>query len=341
MHEKHKLGTANLSTYSYQNWQNLLRMSNAHPTANPKISNAFWHMKAVTLKEQTNVLKYRTDTLYNGKHARRFSGHPGPSLCPLCGAPDSTSHTLLRCTHPQINRMNINRHHQALSICGEAISKGDFGSYIVSTDAFHTERLRSLDMEIPNTVHRHIPHWLFPSRQPPHTQLSRPDGIIVLPLEGRDSTHHPQDMNPRDRDIHLIELKFCSDTKPEQTLHTAQNQHKHTIESLRTRSLRGTHRNNRVTLHTILIGVAGTIFNPYTIDPLCKLGLTKDKAHKTAKELHYHAVKSLTKIHNTKNAIQFSNISNGGLGEGATGRAAYRTARRAAGRMADDPPDPH
>ena len=98
-------------------------------------------MKSVTLKEQTNVLKYRTDTLFNGKHARRFSGHPGPSPCPLCGAPDSTSHTLLRCTHPQINRMNINRHHQALSICGEAISKGDFGSYIVSIDACNTERL--------------------------------------------------------------------------------------------------------------------------------------------------------------------------------------------------------
>eukprot|EP00983_Pelagomonas_calceolata_P039030 1137009-Pelagomonas_calceolata.AAC.4 len=45
----------------------------------------------------------------------------------LCGAPDSTSHTLLRCPHPHINRMNINCHHQALSICGEALSKGDFG----------------------------------------------------------------------------------------------------------------------------------------------------------------------------------------------------------------------
>ena len=147
-------------------------------------------------------------------------------------------------------------------------------------------------------------------------------------------------MNPRDRDIHLIELKFCSDTNPEPTLKTAQNQHKNTIESLRTKSLRGSHCNNRVTLHTILIGVAGTIYNPYTIDPLCNLGLSKEKAHNTAKALHFHAVKALTKIDNTKNSLLFSNLSNGGSGVGGMERA-YRRARRTTGRMADNPPDSH
>eukprot|EP00983_Pelagomonas_calceolata_P120524 1160715-Pelagomonas_calceolata.AAC.3 len=80
-------------------------------------------------------MNYRADTLFNGKHATRNSGHPGPALCPLCGAPDSTSHTLLRCTHPHINRMNINCHHQALSMCGEALSKGNFGPCISTMDA--------------------------------------------------------------------------------------------------------------------------------------------------------------------------------------------------------------
>eukprot|EP00983_Pelagomonas_calceolata_P022035 691715-Pelagomonas_calceolata.AAC.1 len=117
-------------------------------------------------------------------------------------------------------------------------------------------------------------------------------------------------MNPRDRDIRLIELKFCSDTNPEQTLFTAQNQHKHTIENLRTRTLRGSHRNNRFPLHIILIGVAGTIHNPYTIAPLCNLGLTKEKAQKSATKLHSHAVKSLTKIDSTKHAIRFRNSDN-------------------------------
>ena len=75
----------------------------------------------------------------------------------------------------------------------------------------------------------------LPLQEPPNTQLSRPDSIIALPLQGRESTKHPKDMNPRDRDIHLIELKFCSDTNPEPTLKTAQNQHKNTIESLLSR----------------------------------------------------------------------------------------------------------
>ena len=102
-----------------------------------------------------------------------------------------------------------------------------------------------------------------------------------------------------------------------------------------------THRNNTVTLHTILIGVAGTIYNPYTIDPLCNLGLTKEKAHTTANKLHFHAVKALTKVDNTKNALLFSNLGNGGSGVGGMERAACRRARRTPGRMADNPPDPH
>ena len=133
-------------------------------------------------------------------------------------------------------------------------------------------------MEAPENVQRHIPDWLYPSGRAPRTQQSRPDGIIVLPMQGRNSTSSPMHMNPRDRDIHLMELKFCSDTKPEETLAVAQDQHKHPIQSLRTRPLRGAHRNNRVSLHTTLIGVAGTIYNTYTIKPLTHLGLNKEKA---------------------------------------------------------------
>eukprot|EP00983_Pelagomonas_calceolata_P075080 1152836-Pelagomonas_calceolata.AAC.1 len=40
----------------------------------------------------------------------------------------------------------------------------------------------------PDDVQRNIPHRVFPSERPPNTQLSHPDGIIVLPLEGRHLT---------------------------------------------------------------------------------------------------------------------------------------------------------
>eukprot|EP00983_Pelagomonas_calceolata_P079668 1154788-Pelagomonas_calceolata.AAC.1 len=64
-------------------------------------------------------------------------------------------------------------------------------------DACNTERLRSLDMEIPDDVQRNILHWVFPSGRPPNTQLSRPDGIIVLPLEGRDFHPPPKGYQPQ------------------------------------------------------------------------------------------------------------------------------------------------
>lgn len=85
-------------------------------------------------------------------------------------------------------------------------AKENLDPYIVTMDACNKEKLRSLDMKIPDDVQRNIPYWVFPSGRPPNTHLSRPDGIIGLPLEGRDSTHHPKDMNSRDRDIYLIEL---------------------------------------------------------------------------------------------------------------------------------------
>eukprot|EP00983_Pelagomonas_calceolata_P029665 929136-Pelagomonas_calceolata.AAC.1 len=58
-----------------------------------------------------------------------------------------------------------------------------------------------------------------------------------------------------DRDIHLVELKFCPDTNLLPSLRTAADQHAGTISRLCTRSLRNPNRNNKVTLHTIL-GVA-------------------------------------------------------------------------------------
>eukprot|EP00983_Pelagomonas_calceolata_P025214 792242-Pelagomonas_calceolata.AAC.1 len=51
-------------------------------------------------------------------------------MCKMSSMLSSNVH-ISRCAHPQINRMNVNRHHQALSICGEALSKGDSGPFKV------------------------------------------------------------------------------------------------------------------------------------------------------------------------------------------------------------------
>jgi hypothetical protein len=164
-----------------------------------------------------------------------------------------------------------------------------------------------------------------------------------MPIEGRGRHLDSKQIPPKDRDIHPVEFKFCSDINPQQTLEKAHNQHQPLIQRLRTRSLRGISRNNQVTLHVILIGVGGTIYNQYTITPLLNLGVPTHKVHQLATKLHCHAIKSLNKITKTRHKIHLNNNSdNGGSDVGVTSRAAgFRRTRRRPDRMADNPPDPH
>jgi len=153
----------------------------------------------------------------------------------------------------------------------------------------------------------------------------------------------PKQIPTRDRDIHLVEFKFCSDINPQQTLEKAHNQHQPLIQRLQTRSLRGTSQNNKVTLHVILLGVGDTVYNQYTIAPLLNLGIPTHKVHQLATKLHCHAIKSLNKITKTRHKIHFynNNNDNGGSGREVTGRTTgFRRARLRPNRMADNPPDP-
>ena len=49
------------------------------------------------------------------------------------------------------------------------------------------------------------------------------DGVLVMPIEGRGRHLDPKQVPPKDRDIHLVEFKLCSDITPQQTLKKAHN----------------------------------------------------------------------------------------------------------------------
>ena len=59
-----------------------------------------------------------------------------------------------------------------------------------------------------------------------------------------------QDLSILQRDIHLIEIKHCEDTRPQNQLSAVQEQH---------RGLCSIRQGASVTLHTILLGVGATI----------------------------------------------------------------------------------
>jgi len=128
---------------------------------------------------------------------------------------------------------------------------------------------------------------------------------------------------------------------PATDIKKSSQQHQPLVQRLRTRSLRGISRNNKVTLHVILLGVGGTIYNQYTITPLLNLGVPTHKVHQLATKLHCHAIKSLNKITKTRHKIHLNNNSdNGGSDGGVTSRATgFRRARRRPECMADNPPD--
>jgi hypothetical protein len=66
--------------------------------------------------------------------------------------------------------------------------------------------------------------------------------------------HRPKDLNKTWRDIHLVKIKYCEDTRPQSQLNAAKEQHKDLCNILQRAS---------VTLHIILLGVGGTIYNTH------------------------------------------------------------------------------
>ena len=128
----------------------------------------------------------------------------------------------------------------------------------------------------------------------------------------------PKHIPEKERLIHLVEIKYCEDTRPSNQLEAAQQQHKNLCDN----QLRG----KTIMLHTILLGVGGSIYIPHTLQHFTDLGLDLQRSKKLAHSLHVHSVQYAYKLSSTRRAIENQTTSrNHGLGQGA----------------ASHPPDPH
>eukprot|EP00983_Pelagomonas_calceolata_P018159 569475-Pelagomonas_calceolata.AAC.1 len=84
-------------------------------------------------------MKYRTDTLYTQRHAPTYkfsssSARTSSGRCPLCDDMDRIDHILPGCTNSTMSGMHTNKHHEALSLCVKALSKGRYGSSLIGMD---------------------------------------------------------------------------------------------------------------------------------------------------------------------------------------------------------------
>ena len=126
---------------------------------------------------------------------------------------------------------------------------------------------------------------------------------------------------PNQWEIHLIEFKFCEDTRPDPQLQNAKAQHSMLIANLNRQGYR------EVKLHVILVGAMGTINKDYTGKPLADLILDYHNIKKLTHKLNEHSIRHASALIKTKYALQYNTSNNSqGLGPGAT---------------AHNPPDPH
>ncbi len=154
-------------------------------------------------------------------------------------------------------------------------------------------RLALQNFQIPEgSSKRTIPGWLFPRRFPTKQRLtaSRPDPILEaeMPKKSKKAPAvHPRyasrsraggrgdgglsasapaklpsprvqvvsQLTPNQRHIHLVEVKYCKDTRPRSQLEAANQQHSMLCQHLRQAA-------GKVSLHAILLGVGGTRFHP-------------------------------------------------------------------------------
>jgi hypothetical protein len=112
-------------------------------------------------------------------------------------------------------------------------------------------------------------------------------------------------------------VKYCEDTRQQNQLSAAQKQDKGLCSTLQGAS---------VTLHTILLGVGGTIYNTHTLEPFKELSLDSQRAKKLASKLHVHFVSYAAKLVHTRRALSSTIINS--HQETVSGQAC-------------NPPDPH
>jgi len=156
--------------------------------------------------------------------------------CPLCQQADSALHILSDYQHTIILGMITEHRNVACRLIMKAISKSSLAGCLVQLDAGSTDRLAQQNLQIPKHANkRALPSWLFDARLSARDWLtaSRPNAILVTPLLKKPklptAPHLHQVSQPRQpsrdvrraheldvnmREIHLVQVKYCKDTRP-------------------------------------------------------------------------------------------------------------------------------
>eukprot|EP00983_Pelagomonas_calceolata_P124441 1161106-Pelagomonas_calceolata.AAC.12 len=115
---------------------------------------------------------------------------------------------------------------------------------------------------------------------------------------GANRVRQPHQLNANRRHVHLIETKYCEDTRSGQQLEAAQGQHANLCNLTNAKA---------VTLHVILLGVGGTCHSEHTLNQFEQLGLDHQSANQLARKIHAHSVMYANKLVTTRRAFENKN----------------------------------
>jgi hypothetical protein len=121
MCKSHRLGSAKTGTGYYNYWKDLRLLVNKQAT------NAFWKNSNLRFYEKRNIMRYRTSTIFNQKHAYQDGFSPDAN-CSICPCTDSALHILSGYQHTKMRNMIIKRHNMASVLIVQALRKGPCGA---------------------------------------------------------------------------------------------------------------------------------------------------------------------------------------------------------------------
>jgi len=191
-----------------------------------------------------------------------------------------------------MRNMIIQRHNTASVLIVQTLQKGPCGAnQIAYTDVGSADKLSEQGLDLRNTANKTL-SWLLPKLIAHALKASsRPDAILILPstvCSSRATTRNPnfqqlqlakdKKLYPNQWEVHLIEFKFCEDTRPDPQLQKANAQHSMLMANLNGQGYR------KVKLHMILVGAMGIIYKDYTDKPLADLNLDYHKKIDTQTE---------------------------------------------------------
>jgi hypothetical protein len=132
--------------------------------------------------------------------------------------------------------------------------------------------------EFPDSLGTRIPYWILPKVKDDIRALMRPD---IMYMQGAPDVYAKRAMPLEDKTgitLHLIELGYGPDTRYEEKRAEKQQQHKDLVAALEAE-------NWNVQVHTIIIGVGGTVFTDLQQFLRDTLKLTKQNQQKVARKI--------------------------------------------------------